>query len=173
MSQVIVEPLARKHRRLLKDFRNQEPGLVTYLQRFALRHSEKDLLAQTHVALMQEDEEERLAGYFSLTTVSVERASLAPVPGLAKLPRFPIPGILLARLAVDERAQGQGLGRYLFEEVLGKTLQLCKEGPVRFRLFVTDALNENAAFFYEQFDLQRLSESFPLRMVLDLKPLLD
>ena len=112
------------------------------------------------------------SGNFSLTTISVERASLASIAALDKLPKFPIPGILLARLAVDKRAQGQGLGRFLFEEALGLTLQLCKEGPLRFRLFVTDAIDEQAASFYERFDLVRLGEEFPLRMVLDLKPLL-
>lgn len=173
MPNIRIEPLSRQHRSLLKDFRNQEPSLVTYLQRFALRHGEQDLLARTYVTIHQNDNREQLAGYFSLTTVSVERSSLASIPHLDKLPKFPIPGVLLARLAVDERAQGQGLGRFLFEEALGLTLQLCHDGPVRFRLFVTDAIDENAALFYERFDLQRLDQDFPLRMVLDLKNLLQ
>jgi GNAT superfamily N-acetyltransferase len=92
---------------------------------------------------------------------------------LDRLPGFPIPGVLLARLAVDERVQGQGLGRYLFEQALGLTLQLARSGPVAFRLFVTDALDEVAARFYERFGFSRLADEFPCRMVLDLKPLLD
>jgi len=92
---------------------------------------------------------------------------------LRRLPGFPIPAVLLARLAVDERVQGQGLGRYLFEEALGMTLQLAYGGPVAFRLFVTDAIDEAAAKFYERFGFTRLAEEFPCRMVLDLKPLLE
>jgi GNAT superfamily N-acetyltransferase len=72
---------------------------------------------------------------------------------------------------VDERVQGQGLGRYLFEEALGLTLQLARNGPVALRLFVTDAIDEAAAQFYERFGFARLTEEFPCRMVLDLKPL--
>ncbi len=172
MAPLRIETLARRHRPLLKRFRNQAPSLVQYLQRFALRHAEKDLLARTYLAVDGEAETERIAGYFSLATVSVERSSVEEIEGLARLPRFPVPGVLLARLAVDTRAQGQGLGRYLFEEALGLTLQMAVNGPVAFRLFVTDALDDNAARFYERFGLQRLSDEFPARMVLDIKALI-
>jgi GNAT superfamily N-acetyltransferase len=113
----------------------------------------------------------RLAGFFSLSTVSLERASVASHPELDRLPRFPIPGVLLARLAVDSRTQGQGLGRFLFEEALGLTLQLAHDGPVAFRVLVTDAIDPAAARFYERFGLTRLGESYPMRMVIDLRPL--
>lgn len=161
-----IEVLERRHRPLLVEFRNQAPSLV---ERYALRHVERDLLARTFLAI----DSERLAGYFSLATVSVERASLDDIPVLAKLPRFPIPGVLLARLAVDERVQGQGLGRYLFEEALGISLQLAATGPVDFRLFVTDAIDAAAVRFYGRFGMHPLSDTFPARMVLDLRPLVD
>ena len=173
MTTIRIEPIARRHRAALKDFRNQAPSLVEYLQRFALRHAEKDLLARTYLALDVYDDVERVAGYFSLATVSVERSSVELLPALAKLPRFPIPGVLLARLAVDDRVQGQGLGRFLFEEALGMTLTLAVSGPVAFRLFVTDAIDENALRFYERFGLVALSDRFPARMVLDIKPLIS
>lgn len=167
-----IEALERRHRSLLKGFRNQEASLVEYLRRFALRHAEKDLLSRTYLAIDEKEGVERIAGYFSLATVSVEHASVEEIPALSKLPRFPIPGVLLARLAVDERVQGQGLGRYLFEEALGLALELATSGPVAFRLFVTDAINEGAVQFYERFGLARLSDALPARMVLDIKPLL-
>lgn len=157
---------------MLGGFRNHEASLVEYLRRFALRHAEKDLLARTYIAIDEDGGVDRVAGYFSLATVSVERTSVEEIPALSKLPRFPIPGVLLARLAVDERVQGQGLGRYLFEEALGLALELATSGPVTFRLFVTDAINEDAVRFYERFGLSRLSDRLPARMVLDIKPLL-
>src|SRR5262249_14356710 len=133
---------------------------------------EKDLLARTYVIIDEQGDKRRLAGYFSLATASVERASVAVLPALDRLPRFPIPAILLARLAVDARVQGQGLGRYLFEEALRLTLNLATAGPVAFRLLVTDAVDERAAQFYERFGLARLGDGPPCRMVLDIKPLL-
>lgn len=167
-----VEPLARKHRALLGEFRNQHVSLVEYLRRYALRHLKKDLLARTYVALDEGGPVPRIAGYFSLSTVSIERTSVSAIPALDRLPRFPIPGVLLARLAVDERAQGQGLGRYLIEEALGLTLELAKSGPVAFRLFVADAIDARAAHFYERFGFSRLSDEYPCRMVLDIEPLI-
>jgi ribosomal protein S18 acetylase RimI-like enzyme len=163
-----VELLTRSHKPLLKDFRNQHQLLVNYIQRYALRHMEKDRLSRTFVAIDVDDGEERLAGFFSLAAVSVERSSVADIPALERLPRFPIPGVLLAQLAVDQRAQGQGLGRYLFDEALGHVMQLQRDGPVGFRLFVADAIDEQAAAFYERRGFVRLSDDFPARMVLDL-----
>lgn len=87
------------------------------------------------------------------------------------MPRFPIPAILLARLAVDSRVQRQGLGTYLFEEALGMTISLVRSGPVAFRLLVTDAIDRRARRFYERFGLIALADSYPCRMVLDLAPL--
>ncbi|MEA3641148.1 MAG: GNAT family N-acetyltransferase [Lamprobacter sp.] len=167
-----IEALDRAHRPLLADFQNPHASLVDYLRRYALRHAEKDLLARTYVAIDSGTGAPRLAGYFSLTTVSVERDSLVSLPALERLPRFPIPGILLARLAVDSRVRGQGLGRYLFEEALGLTLQLAQTGPVAFRLLVTDAIDAEAQAFYTHFGCAPLSDEFPCRMVLDLRPLL-
>lgn len=166
-----IEVLGRQHRPLLEGFRNQHPSLVDYLRRFALRHAEKDLLARTFLAIEGAAGAERLAGYFTLATASVERSTVGPLESLHRLPGFPIPAVLLARLAVDERVQGQGLGRYLLEEALGLTLQLARSGPVAFRLFVTDAIDEAAAAFYERFGFTRLAVEYPCRMVLDLKPL--
>jgi GNAT superfamily N-acetyltransferase len=168
-----IEVLERSHRGLVADFENQHASLVEYVKRFALRHTEKDLLARTYVAIDEAAGRPRLAGYFSLATVSVERSSAARLPELDRLPRFPILGVLLARLAVDSRVQGQGLGRYLFEEALGLTLQLAQSGPVAFRLLVTDAIDEKAGRFYVRFGLARLSDEYPCRMVLDIKELVS
>jgi GNAT superfamily N-acetyltransferase len=167
-----VEVLARAHRPLLGGFRNQQDSLVQYLKRFALRHTEKDLLARTYVAVDETGGSTRIAGYFSLAAASVERSSVARLPHLDGLPRFPIPAVLIARLAVDSRVQGQGLGGYLFEEALGLTLQLARAGPLAFRVLVTDAIDARAVTFYGRFGLERLSDDFPCRMVLDLKTLL-
>jgi GNAT superfamily N-acetyltransferase len=157
---------------LIEDFRNQHQSLVDYIRRFALRHAEKDFLGRTFLAIERAAGTERLAGYFTLATASVERTAVDSIESLNRLPRFPIPAVLLARLAVDARVQGQGLGRHLFEEALGLTLQLSRSGPVAFRLLVTDAIDEAAARFYGRFGFSRLAEEFPCRMVLDLKSLL-
>jgi len=170
---VRLERLKGSHRPLLRAFENDVPELVTYIRRWALVHQERDHLGRTWLAVDGEEGARRLAGYFTLSAATIDRA-LVKRGTLDRLPRFPIPGILLARLAVDSRVQGQGLGTWLFEEALKKTLTLADEGPIGFRVLVTDAKSERAARFYEKLGLSRLSSpgQWPCRMVLDLKPLL-
>jgi GNAT superfamily N-acetyltransferase len=166
-----IEALERRHKPLLSKFENQHPSLVEYLRRYALRHQEKDLLARTFLAVQRDESEGSVAGYFTLTTTSVERSSVSIIESLQRLPQFPIPGVLLARLAVDHRVQGQGVGRYLLREALGLTLDLMSLGTVAFRLLVTDAIDEVAARFYEHHGFVRLAPEAPCRLVLDLGPL--
>lgn len=166
-----VVPLTREHRKILETFRCQHESLNTFLHRFAVRHLERDLLSRTYLAI--DDATRQVGGYFSLTMASVDREDAGKVPELERLPRFPVPAVLLARLAVDERIQGQGLGRYLFEEALGLTLTLARTGPARFRLLVTDAIDDRAVRFYAHFGLVPITDGFPCRMVLDLRPLVS
>jgi GNAT superfamily N-acetyltransferase len=165
-----VEPLSRAHRSLLDSFMNEEPDLVAYLRRWALVHQERDRLGRTWVALDVRSET-RLAGYFTLAAASLDRG-LVTGGELARLPRYPIPAVLLARLAVDTRVQGQGLGTWLFDEALQRTLVLAADGPIGFRVLITDAKNERAATFYARRGMVALTSGvWPRRMVLDLKPL--
>lgn len=168
-----LEPLCKAHRKLIGKFRSSNSSLTNYLKRFALRHQETDFLSGTTLAILGIDDKKYIAGFFSLAPVSVDRTPAQKVESLQRLPRFPIPGILLAQLAVDERARGQGLGRYLFEEALGRALRVVQDGPLRARLFVADAVDEAAVRFYEHFGMTRLAEGFPARMVLDLKKIID
>jgi GNAT superfamily N-acetyltransferase len=167
-----LEVLGPQHRLLLREFANQHPSLVDYLRRFALRHASRDLLSRTHLAIDTDGGRDRLAGYFSLAATSVARERIESIAALSRLPRFPIPAVLLARLAVDSRVQGQGLGTYLFEQAFGMTLAFARSGPVAFRLLVTDAIDHHARSFYERFGLIALSDVHPCRMILDLAPFL-
>jgi GNAT superfamily N-acetyltransferase len=97
---------------------------------------------------------------------------VSALESLQRLPGFPIPGVLLARLAVERRMQGQGVGKYLLREALGRTLELARAGPVAFRLLVTDAIDDAAARFYEHHGFARLRADAPCRLVLDLEPLI-
>ena len=166
-----LERLSRAHRPLLDGFTNDEPELVLYLRRWALAHQERDRLGRTWLGIDGEGETARIAGFFTLAAASLDRALLT-TGDLARLPRFSIPAVLLARLAVDTRVQGQGVGTWLFDEALQRTLTLATDGPIGFRVLVTDAKNERAASFYERRGMVALTDAgWPRRMVLDLKPL--
>jgi predicted N-acetyltransferase YhbS len=89
-----------------------------------------------------------VVGYYSLTMGSVERAE--PPGKLTRgMPGYPIGAVLLARLAVDEREHGRGLGAGLLADALARGTFAGEQ--VAARLFMVDALDEGAASFYERF----------------------
>ena len=87
------------------------------------------------------------------------------------MPRRPIPVVLLARLAVSERAQGRGLGRLLVEYAALATVKVAR--LVAVRALVVDALDDVTAQFYTRVGMTP-NEDNPLWLeilVKDLEPL--
>lgn len=92
-----------------------------------------------------------IAGYYSLTMGSVDRAD-APRRLVRGLPGYPVPLVLLARLAVDERHQGQGLGMSLLFEALHRASRAAEEAAAR--LIAVDPVDDNARAFYLRWGFQ-------------------
>lgn len=129
--------------------------LTSWLIRHALASQRADL-ARTYLAL----EDEQVVGYVSLTTGSV-RHDEAPKRYTRGMPRYPIPTILIARLAVDQRHQGRQLGSRLLAEAL--RLAVAASDAAAARLVVVDATDERAAAFYQQRGFIDVPEN-PLRL---------
>ena len=98
-----------------------------------------------------------LAGYYTLSAFTIAPASLPPATS-RKLPRYAAyPAILIGRLALDLRYQGQGLGRILLVDALGRCLDLSAEiGAIA---VVVDAKDETALAFYEHLRFLRLLDN--------------
>jgi GNAT superfamily N-acetyltransferase len=110
------------------------------MNQWLVRHawaSHKADLARTWLAL----DGGIVAGYFALTTGSV-RPEDAPRRVARGMPRYPIPIILLARLAVDVRHQGQRLGPRLLAEALRRAVAASDTAAAR--LVVVDAIDDTA-----------------------------
>ena len=105
--------------------------------------SQKADLARTYVALIGVD----ILGYLSLTTGSI-RPGAAPRRYTRGMPRYPIPTIVIARLAVDMRHQGKRLGSRLLAEAL--RLSVATSDAAAARLLVVDAIDDRAAQFYRR-----------------------
>lgn len=90
----------------------------------------------------------RVVGYYALAGGSVRRASV-PTAKLRRGLVDPVPVVLLARLAVDQAAQGQGLGGALVRDAFAKIL-LATETVAAFAVLV-HALDDEAAGFYRKF----------------------
>jgi GNAT superfamily N-acetyltransferase len=87
-----------------------------------------------------------IAGYYTLSSTSVQLAEL-PAQTVRNLPRYPlVPATLLGRLAVDRRHQGKGYGRFL----LGDALHRAARSEIASFAMIVDAKDESARRFYER-----------------------
>lgn len=91
-------------------------------------------------------EKSAIVGYFSLCPHEVRRDELPSKLGHGA-PRS-IPAILLARLALDTRLHGQGLGASLLLDALSRATDAIEIAGGR--LIVVDAIDELARHFYER-----------------------
>ena len=119
-----------------------KPILDDFLRLHAL-DKQNAMLSRTYVVTAGDSE---VIAYYSLAHVSVQQTE-APKKMARGMPSA-IPAILLARLAVDQRLHGQGLGRSLFSDALSRTWAVMKDGSAPVRFFIVDAKDEEAAAFY-------------------------
>jgi predicted N-acetyltransferase YhbS len=133
------------------------PALNTYIAQNA-GQDEKRNLSRTFLYV----EEGVLLGYYTLANASVALDELGDNHA-KKLPRYPIPAVLLSRLAVDKARQGSGLGKRLMADFLRRVYLISKHSGVAF--IVVDAKDQNAAKYYMRL-LFEPSKGNPLRMVL-------
>jgi predicted N-acetyltransferase YhbS len=140
-------------------FRCGDESLDEWLRRYALINQSSGS-ARTFVSSL----DRRVVGYYVLASGAVARAG-APARVAKAMPE-PIPVLLLARLAVDQTVQGQGLGWRLLRDAILRTLQVADHVGVR--ALLAHALDQTAADFYARYDFQP-SPTDPLHMMLLLK----
>lgn len=103
-------------------FRSGDPDLDRFLERFAGQNQFRHYVGVTYVAV----EGERILGYATLAPGQIEIEGL-PAAEQGRLPRYPLPVLRLARLAVDRSAQGQGFGSLLLRFVLELAAQMADD----------------------------------------------
>lgn len=110
-----------------------------------------------------------MAGYYALAAGSVE-PDLGSVRLAAGAGRHPIPVVILARLGVDLRDQGQGLGRELVRDAFLQTAAVAER--IGARALLIHAVTAEAAGFYLRLDpaIERSTED-SLQLILLLKDL--
>jgi len=107
-----LRPLRREDDR--SGFRCGNPVLDRFFEQYAGQNQFRLHVAVTHVAVL----EGRIVGYATLSGGTLERPSLPDERLRRRLPAYPLPVVRLARLAVDQRAQGHGIGRALLRHAL-------------------------------------------------------
>ena len=136
------EPLAVHHR--LEGFDCTKPTLNHWLQHHA-RQAQTSGSARTFVVA---DQENRVAAYFSLTVGQVDTVE-APERIRQGMGRFPLPVVILARLAVSRKNQGLGLGVGTLQDAIRRTLVIAEQAGIR--AILTHPIDEDAARFYTRF----------------------
>jgi len=154
------EPIRKTHNR--QAFDCGESALNEFLQRHA-RKSHELGGAKTFLAIGDADGR-TILGFYSLSPAAVEYARTPEIVrrGLA---RHDVPCFRLARLAVDRRVQGQGLGGQLLLAAGGRCLLAAVEvGGVA---LLIDAKNEAVAGWYASYGAVPLADE-PLTLLLPL-----
>lgn len=103
-------------------FHSGDPDLDRFFHRFAGQNQFRHYVGVTYVAV----DEGRVLGFATLAPGHIEIEDL-PAATRRKLPRYPLPVLRLARLAVDQDARGQGLGRRLLRFVLELAVQMAND----------------------------------------------
>ena len=154
------EPINKQHDR--EAFDCGEAALHEFLRRHA-RKSHEVGGAKTFLAIDDADKTTVL-GFYSLSPASVEYAR-TPEIVRRRLARHDVPGFRLARLAVDRKVQGQGLGGQLLLAAGSRCLRASAEvGGV---VLVIDAKNDRAAGWYTAYGAVPLLDA-PLSLLLPL-----
>jgi predicted N-acetyltransferase YhbS len=138
------QPLNATHR--LETFDCGKPALTDWLVHHA-RQAQNSGSAKTLVVC----EAARVAGYFSLTVGQIDTLE-APERIRRGMGQYPIPLVILARLAVDLDYQGQGLGLSLLQEAIRRTLTMAEQ--VGIRALLTHPIDAQAESFYRRFGFE-------------------
>ena len=147
------------HRRA--EFDCGEETLNGYLRRYARQNHERNV-ARTFVAV---DKHNRVLGYYSLASASIEFDSL-PAAYAKRVPKFPVPAVRIARLAVDRSVKGEGLGGKLLADALQRILTA--SSVVAVKVALVDAKNEAAVEFYRHYGFMGLADA-PMTLFLPIK----
>jgi len=115
--------------------------LNTYFKHYALKNDTL-LIGKTFVAI---DEYQTLMGYMTLANAQIEAKTL-PDAIKATLPRYPVPAFRIAKLAVDRKFQGKGVGSWLLRNALQRALEI--SGSVGVYAVLVDAIDDKAKGFY-------------------------
>ncbi|MFM8900051.1 MAG: GNAT family N-acetyltransferase [Burkholderiales bacterium] len=143
------QPLDASHR--LDGFDCGKPALNDWLLRYA-RQAQGSGSAKTFVV----GDASRVAGYFSLTVGQIDSRE-APERVRRGIGQYPIPVVILARLAVDTQDRGGGLGVGMLQDAIRRTVAIPEQAGIR--ALLTHPIDASAEAFYRRFGF----EPTPLR----------
>ena len=162
---LVVDFRSIKHfsRSQLNDFDCGHAEMNRYLHQMAKTNDKSNL--SPCILVVPKGEDGPILGYVSVLNSTVEKGD-PPAPQLKGFPNYPIPVMLIGRLAVSNQYQSQGIGKRILMHVFVKHVKAVRELGIGSVGVITDAIDENAVYFYKKRDFKVLpgQETFPKRM---------
>ena len=103
-------------------FCSGHPDLDRFFQRFAGQNQFRHHVGVTYIAV----EDDAILGFVTVSPSEIEIDAL-PADRRRRLPRYPLPTLRLARLAVAQSAQGRGIGQALLRFALTLARRMADE----------------------------------------------
>lgn len=132
----------------LKNFDCGVEALNSFLSKYALKNDSLGI-GKTFLAVTQEKD---IAGYFTLASAQLAFDEI-PSDYKTKLPKYPVPSLRIARLAVDSKFQKKGIGKWLLAQAFIKSIAVSEITGLKF--IIVDA-KESSKSFYEHYGFIRL-----------------
>lgn len=139
--------LEKSHKKELFDCRNE--ALNIFLKQYALQNS-KNNASRTYVSICRDTG--RVAGYYTLTYGSISHSE-ATETVKKRMPNYPIPVMILARLAVSREYKNLGVGKSLLKDALLRTLQASSIAGLK--AIIAHAKDEDARNFYLKYGFEK------------------
>jgi GNAT superfamily N-acetyltransferase len=159
MSLLLNAPQSLTPHHVLDSFDCGESVLDEWLKRRAIANQ----LSGASRTFVVTDHDRRVYGYYAMAAGAVSH-QLATSSVRRNMPD-PVPVMVLARLAVDQRAQGIKLGASLLQDAVNRAVAVSQNAGVR--ALLVHALHDRAKEFYEHYGFQS-SPLHPMTLMLRL-----
>ena len=149
----------------LRSFDCGKPSMNEFLARFAIKYGKSGLSRTYVLAEVSKGSKKPIAAYYTLAASTVSRTD---IPAKQSLPAYPVPVVMLARLAVNNRHQGRGIGAKTLVYALRQAVILGRAGLPAFGL-ILDVLDNQALEFYQYFEIFEPFTNDPMRLFVSMK----
>lgn len=150
-----IEILQAHHQR--KKFNCGQDDLNKFIKQYASQH-QKSGTSKTYVTV---DREAQVNGFYCLSSASIG-FDLVDTVLTKRLPRYPLPCVVIGRFAVDQTFQGQGIGKLLLAHALRQVSIVAQIIGVNF--VVIHAKDQKAMMFYQRLGFISLTSN-PLTLI--------
>lgn len=147
----------------LKTFNCGKPDMNMFLARFSVKNMRLGLSRTWVLPVVAKDPQPKklqIAAYYSLASSTVMKEE---IPSDKRLPGYPVPVVLLARLAVDEQFKQQRLGEKTLITALRKSVELTDHGLPALGV-ILDVLDGDELGFYQRYEMFEPFTDDPMRL---------